>query len=241
MPARGIRSSAQRRDVALAEPHRARFGPVEAADEIEHRGLAGAVRADDAGDRAGLRVEAEDRCTARTPPKLTDRPRPKAASGGAAARKRLMSRSLLRRCVAALRRAASARSAPTKPSGARQQHHEQQQRRRTAAGIAPRTTAAPAAARRRSAPTSGPSTRSAPPIITTSRNRIDWKNGKRFRADEIADRGEDAAGKPGEHGRDARTPSVRIERRIEADRLAGDFGIAHRAHGVAPGLALSSA
>ena len=25
---------------------------------------------------------------------------------------------------------------------------------------------------------SGPSTRSAPPIMTTSRNRIDWKNGK---------------------------------------------------------------
>ena len=34
---------------------------------------------------------------------------------------------------------------------------------------------------------------------------------------------------------------VRIERRIESDRNAGGFGIAHRAHGIAPRASLSHA
>ena len=44
--------------VLIAELHRAGIGAVEAADHVEHRGLAGAVRPDQAGDLAGLRVEA---------------------------------------------------------------------------------------------------------------------------------------------------------------------------------------
>ena len=51
--------STQLRDGLLAELHRARVGAIEAADGVERRGLAGAVGADDAGDRPGARVEAQ--------------------------------------------------------------------------------------------------------------------------------------------------------------------------------------
>ena len=44
-------------ETTVAKRHRAGIGPVEAADHVERRAFAGAVGADDAGDRARLRVE----------------------------------------------------------------------------------------------------------------------------------------------------------------------------------------
>ena len=51
--------STQLRDGLLAELHRARVGAIEAADGVERGSLAGAIGADDAGDRSGARVEAQ--------------------------------------------------------------------------------------------------------------------------------------------------------------------------------------
>ena len=51
------------------EPHHAGGRLVEAGDAVEHRGLAGAVRADQRGDLAALRREATASSTATSPPK----------------------------------------------------------------------------------------------------------------------------------------------------------------------------
>ena len=53
----GARDAPGRRagELRVAEPDAARVGPIEAADHVEHGGLAGAVRPDHAGDASGLR------------------------------------------------------------------------------------------------------------------------------------------------------------------------------------------
>ena len=50
-------------------------GPVEAGDAVEHRRLAGAVRADDGGDLAPPRLRSDSALTAVRPPKRMVRPR----------------------------------------------------------------------------------------------------------------------------------------------------------------------
>ena len=52
----------------------------------------------------------------------------------------------------------------------------------------------------------GPSTRSAPPIITTSRNRIDWKNGKDSGLMKLLIEANMPPASPASRRRDARTP-----------------------------------
>ena len=51
--------STQLRDGLLAELHRARIGAIETADGVERGSFAGAIGADDAGDRTGARIEAQ--------------------------------------------------------------------------------------------------------------------------------------------------------------------------------------
>ena len=152
-----------------------------------------------------------------------------------AARKRLMSRRAC--CGAASRPFAGNKRAitPTRPAGREAQHDQHQQRRRTAAGIG-----------RASPSSSGSSTTTQAPIERTEhaigaaehddqqeQDRLEER--KRFRADEIADRGEDAAGNPGQRPPKCRTPSCGSSVGSRPIEMLADFGIAHRAHGIAPG------
>ena len=206
----------------LAEPHRAGIGPIEAADQVERGGLAGAVRADDAGDRAGRASKRQ----------IADRVHAAEAHREIAHRN---SAPLAPGREKAADVAFAAAAAASRPSLEPARDHADEAhrapaaappasaRRRTAGGIAPSDDSSSGSSTTTQRADIGPSTRSAPPSMTTSRNRIDWKNGKRFRADEIADRGEDAAGNPGEHGRDARTPSVRISVGSSPIETAGGF------------------
>src|SRR5215469_4791674 len=79
------------------------------------------------------------------------------------------------------------------------------------------------------APISGPQTVSMPPTMTTSRNRIDWKNGNesglmKFVADAKTPPATPAVSERGVADHD----------RIETDRNAGDLRISDRAHRSAP-------
>jgi hypothetical protein len=67
---RGDAAGAQARDVPSLEQHPSRRGRVEAADDVEGGGLAGAVRTDQAADLAPLDREREivDRAEAAKPP-----------------------------------------------------------------------------------------------------------------------------------------------------------------------------
>ena len=73
MPARARVHAGRAGQLAAAEPDAAGVGPIEAADHVEHGGLAGAVGADQAVTRPGSAVSATS-VAARTPPKAIVRP-----------------------------------------------------------------------------------------------------------------------------------------------------------------------
>ncbi len=186
-----------------------RSGAIEAAGEVEHRALAGAVGADDAGDAAGLGRERDvghRLHAAEADREVLDRKRASRALPAASIAVTSREGSAKRSFVGRARSARPGRRSRPAPAAARPAAAS----RRTAADTARATTAAPAAAPRRARRPAGPSTRSAPPIMTTSRNRIDWKNGKRLRADEVAHGGEHAAGEARRPPPRARRPTVRI-------------------------------
>ena len=74
MPSRTRRCAGNPDEIGAVERQRAGVGLIDAADQVEQRRLAGAVRPDDREDRR--RPEPRTRCrdTARTPPKFLCRP-----------------------------------------------------------------------------------------------------------------------------------------------------------------------
>ena len=111
--------STQLRDGLIAELHRARIRAIEAADDVERGGLAGAVRADDAGDRTRRARRSSNRCTACTPPKLTERLRTESPLAAGAGREEAADvASLFCEPFRGSFPGRSSRSTPTKPTGA---------------------------------------------------------------------------------------------------------------------------
>ena len=76
--------------------------------------------------------------------------------------------------------------------------------------------------------------RSAPPTITTSRNRIDWKNGKDSGLTKSLIEREDDARDAGQRPPRCVNATVRIEQSDRGRSTARDLGIAHGAHREAP-------
>jgi hypothetical protein len=160
-------------DRFLSEPDSTRIGPVEAAEQVEHGRLAGAVRPDQArhaARRGGERDVGRGLSRRRT--------RSSGLRRGASGRSPAAPAALRVRAVAQRERGgarAGARPSPTIPSGA---IHS------TTSSSAPkksrRYSASPASTSGSSttsaAPASGPVTVPAPPMITTSTNRIDCEN-----------------------------------------------------------------
>ena len=228
-----VRRAARRSRVA--EPDRCRVGAIEAAEQVEHRALAGAVRADEAGDRARARASNDE---------VAHRAHAAEAHRQAARRERLaraprakMSRDVARspaavRLAPACRR--SGRSSPTKPSGASSS---------TTSSSGPTNSSRYWASHDSS---SGSSTtidradqRAQHPLGAADhhhqqeQDRLEEREG--LRADEVADRARTRRRRGRPPPPRCANAAVRISDRVEADRLARDLRIAHRAHGLAPG------
>ena len=86
------------------------------------------------------------------------------------------------------------------------------------------------------APTSGPATEPAPPMITTSTNRIDCEKAKVEGVTKPDSAANSAPATPA-HTAEMANAAVLIADRVEADRFGGDLRIAHRAHRLAPAAA----
>ena len=222
---------AQRRNDAIAEPHRSRIRPVEAADHIERRALAGPVRADDACDRTRLRLEVEiahGAHAAETHRKIAHRKRLAACAGG---EKAADVASLFCKRVALLP-GQNARDQPDQARRREPQHGQHQHADEQEPVLAERREQF-----RQQHHDQGADDRTEHAIGAAQHHDQEeqdrLKERKGFRADEIADRSIDAAGQAGRDRRNAERRGAN-ERRIEFDRDAGGFGIAHRAHGVAP-------
>ena len=163
---------AQRRNDSIAEPHRSRIRPVEAADDIERCALAGPVRADDACDRTRLRLEGEiahGAHAAEIHRKIAHRKRLSACAGG---EKAADVASLFCKRVALLP-GQNARDQPDQARRRKPQHGQHQDRPTNRSRYWPSVASSSGSSTTTKAPTIGPSTRSAPPSITTKRNRID--------------------------------------------------------------------
>ena len=172
-------------ELGAAEPDAAGVGAVEAADHVEHGGLAGAVRADHAGDAAGLGGKADvgrgagcrrRRCRcrdtssacARRRRRGTRRDRSRRAGGGAVDRGAAEARERADACPRGASHSTTSSSAPKNSS-------RYSARCDSSSGSTTVT----------AAPTTGPNTQPAPPTITASRNRIDCENGNESGATNI--------------------------------------------------------
>src|SRR6185295_10180031 len=159
-------------------------------------------------------------CAARMPPKAMPRlctfsvapaPRARAVCSSAEARRG--------RCFVSRRKAV-----PTRPSGASH---------RTNSSRAPKKSSRYSASAARNsgssttivAPTRGPAVKPAPPIITTSTNRIDCEKAK---VDGVTK--PESAADPGEQCGDGEGGGLDAHWR-KADRFGGDLGVAYRSHG----------
>ena len=219
-----------------AEGERSGAGAVVAAQHVEGGGLAGAVRSDERGDprrrcRHRQRVDGAQaaelhRQRRRFQPQA--RPRREARPETSASRAR--------------RRPSPATSGGGRGAAGRP--------RRRARSRAPTSSIAPNTSRRTSsklesssgstpttiAPTSGPATEPAPPIMTTSTNRIDCTKPKVCGVTKPASGANRPPAAPAHSGRD-REGRALDRHRVEADRFGRGLRVAHRAHRRAPGAA----